>query len=200
MAKSKRLKQLLTRITFLEQNILPAARLDGNYTKIERDLIKSYLLLVHAEIEAYFEDRAKEKVNNALSKWRLNRQKSTCLKSVLAFSGNDISYSNERKSDSNNIEFRMNKAVNHFLGLVNKNNGVKQNDIINLIIPIGIELSDLDNTWLNTMDSFGSARGNIAHNSIAVQAALDRNTEKDRINMQIIPEIERIDELIQKLI
>jgi hypothetical protein len=200
MAKSRRLNQLLTRIAFLEHNILPAERLDGNYTNVERDLIKSYLLLVHAEIEAYFEDRAKEKVNKALTKWSTNRQKSSCLKAVLAFSGNDISYDNVKKTDSNDIEYRINRAVNHFLSLVNKNNGVKQNDIINLIIPIGIEMSELDNTWLNTMESFGSTRGNIAHNSIAVQTALDRNTEKDRINTQIIPEIERLDQLIQKII
>jgi RiboL-PSP-HEPN len=199
MAKSKRLKQLLSRIAFLEQNILPAEKLDGSYTKVERDLIKCYLLLAHAEIEAYFEDRAKEKVSSALTKWITNRQKSTCLKSVLAFSGNDINYDNTPKTDSKNIEFRMNKAVNHFLSLVGKNNGVKQSDILNLIIPIGIELSQLDNTWLNTMDSFGAARGNIAHNSIAVQRLLDRNTERDRINIQIIPEIERLDTLIQKL-
>lgn len=200
MARSKRLKQLLSRVSFLERNILPSERVDGNYSKVERDLIKSYLLLVHAEIEAYFEDRAKEKVNRALIKWKVNRQKSNCLKSVLAFSGNEISYQNLKKSDSNNIEFRMNKAVSHFLALVNKNNGVKQSDIINLIIPIGIELSELDNTWLNTMDSFGSTRGNIAHNSISVQTEVDRNTERDRINNQIIPEIERLDKLIQKLI
>jgi hypothetical protein len=31
----------------------------------------------------------------------------------------------------------------------------KSGDILNLILPIGIELSDLDETWLNIMDSFG---------------------------------------------
>ncbi|BDX37813.1 hypothetical protein CYCD_11680 [Tenuifilaceae bacterium CYCD] len=199
MAKSRRLKQLLSRIAFLEQNILPAERLDGNYSKIESDLIKAYLLLVHAEIESYFEDKAKEKVGKALNKWMASRKKSTCLKAVLAFSGNDLSYENIRKADSNSIEYRMNKSVSHYLNLVNKNNGVKQSDILNLILPIGIELSDLDETWLNIMDSFGSTRGNIAHNSTTVQQQLDRNTEMNRINNQILTEIVRLDELIQKI-
>jgi hypothetical protein len=199
MAKSRRFKQLLSRIAFLESKILPQERIDGNYTKVESDLIKSYLLLVHAEIEAYFEDKARDKVNHALNKWKTNRQKSTCLKSVLAFSGNDISYENKPKSDSNNIEFRINCAVSHFLSLVGKNNGVKKNDILNLMIPMGLEISQLDDTWLNTMDSFGAIRGKIAHNSIAVQTMLDRNSERSRINDQIVPEIERLDALIQKL-
>jgi hypothetical protein len=199
MAQSRRLVQLKKRIAFLEQNILPAERIDGNYSKVERDLIKSYLLLVHAEIEAYFEDKAKEKVSKSLNKWTTLRQKSTCLKSVLAFSGNDINYDKLSKTESKSIEFRMNRAVNHFLSLINKNNGVKQNDILNLIIPIGIELSQIDDTWLNIMDAFGSTRGNIAHNSIAVQRQLDRNTERDRVNNQILPEIVRLDELIKRI-
>lgn len=199
MAKSKRLKQLLSRLDFLERNILPAQRLTGNYTKIERDLIKSFLLLAHAEIEAYFEDKVTEKVNKALDKWTNERKKSACLSAVLAFSGNELSYENIRKVDSNNIEFRVNRAVSHYLGLVNKNNGVKEKDILNLIIPIGIELSELDNTWLSIMEAFGATRGNIAHKSNVVQQQLDRNTERDRIVNQILPEIERLDNLIGKL-
>ncbi len=199
MVKSRRLKQLLSRIEFLEKNILPAERVNGNYTKKESDLIKSYLLLVHAEIEAFFEDRVMDKLDSALNKWTNNRKKSTCLKSVLAFAGNDLSYEKSKKSDSIKIEFRMNRAVNHFKSLIYKNNGVKQNDIINLMIPVGIEFDELDETWLNIMEAFGSTRGNIAHNSLRVQNQLDRNTEKNRINNQIIPEIVRLDALLKKL-
>lgn len=200
MAKSIRLKQLLSRIIFLENNILPSVRIDGNYSKKENDLIKSYLLLVHAEIESYFEDCVMQKVNIAFQKWTITRKKSTCLKSVLAFSGNDISYDKTKKTDSNNIEFRMNRAVNHFKGIIQKNNGVKENDILKLFLPLGIELDELDETWLNVMESFGSTRGNIAHNSLRVQRQLDRDTEMKRINNQIIPEIERLDGIIKRII
>jgi hypothetical protein len=199
MAKSRRLIQLQSRISFLENNILPKERILGNYTKKENDLIRSYVLLVHAEIEAYFEDRAKEKANYALVKWVSFRKKSSCLKSILAFAGNDISYEGIKKSDSNNIEFRINKAVTHFINLINKNNGVKQNNILNIIIPLGIELYEIDNTWLSVMDTFGSIRGNIAHSSLRVQNQIDRNTERDRVNLHILPEIERLDTLIRKL-
>ena len=199
MAKSRRLTQLLSRLDFLERNILPAQRLTGNYTKTERDLIKSFLLLAHAEIEAYFEDIVTEKVKKALNKWTTERKRSACLNAVLAFSGNELSYENEKKVNSNNIVFRINRAVSHYLGLVNKNNGVKEKNILNLILPIGIELSELDNTWLSVMEAFGTTRGNIAHNSSVVQQQLDRNTERDRIVNQILPEIERLDELIGKL-
>jgi hypothetical protein len=199
MPKSRRLSQLETRITYLERNLLPPPSTTGNYTKIQQDLIRSFVLLVHAEIEAYFEDVAKEKVRKALSSWTANRKKSSCLKAVLAYSGNELSYETAKKVDSNNIAFRLNKAVNHFVSLIQKNHGVKENNLLSILIPLGIELSEIDPVWLSTMDAFGSLRGTIAHNSTSVHTLIDRNTEVQRINTQILPEVQRLDRLISKL-
>jgi len=199
MAKSSRLKKLIKRIDFLETHILPQERVDGNYTKKEVDLIKSYVLLVHAEFEAYIEDKAKDKASKSLNNWGSSRKKSSCLQAILAFSGNEINYDNERKTNTQSIEFRVNKAVNHYLNLIKKNNGVKESDILGILLPLGLELSDLDGTWLSVMDSFGSTRGNIAHNSVGVQLTLDRATELDRIKNQILPELIKLDEKIEKL-
>lgn len=198
MAKSRRLRQLLSRLTFLEQNILPDERIDGNYTKKEQDLIKSFVLLIHAEIEAFIEDRAKEKMNQALSQWNSTRKKSNCLKSVLSFSGNELNFEND--NNAKNIQYRVNKTVAHFMNsVVDKNHGVKEKNILKILLPLGIEINEIDQTWLGIMESFGSTRGNIAHNSMQVQNRLDRSTELNRIKNQIIPELEAIDELIRKL-
>lgn len=199
MPKSRRLSQLETRITFLERNILPSASSTGSYTKIQQDLIRSYVLLVHAEIEAYFEDVAREKVRRALSNWMSTRKKSSCLKAVLAYSGNELSYEKEIKNNSNNISFRLNKAANHFMALIQKNHGIKENNLLSILIPLGIELSDIDPVWLSTMEAFGNLRGTIAHNSTSIHTLIDRNTEVLRINTQIMPEIQRLDQLISKL-
>ena len=199
MANSQRYRFLISRIKFLENNVLPADKPSGNYTKREVDLIKSYVLLVHAEIEAFFEDRAKAKVRKALADWIASRTKSTCLKAVLAFTGNELSYEKRRKEESKSIVYRVNRAVSHYLSSINSNNGVKENDLINMLIPLGIELDELDVTWLSIMDSFGAIRGNIAHNSVGAQSVLDRNSEVQRIQQQILPGIATIDEMIQRL-
>lgn len=73
MSMSKRLKQLTNRLSFLENNILPSEKIDGNYTKKEQDLIRSFVLLTHAEIEAYLEDVAKKRVTKSLSDWNTSR-------------------------------------------------------------------------------------------------------------------------------
>jgi hypothetical protein len=200
MANSLRLRKLIARINFLEDNILPKAKINGNYSKIEVDLIKSFVLLVHAEFEAYFEDKAKDKAQKSYNDWRTSRKKSACLKAILAFAGNEVSYNNTSKLNKNSIEFRMNRAVAHYLELINKNNGVKEDNLLKILLPLGLELNELDETWLSVMDSFGSTRGNIAHNAVGVHSPIDRSSELDRIKNQILPEIMRLDHRIERLI
>jgi hypothetical protein len=199
MAKSRRLRQLISRLNFLEENILPSARVNGNYTKKEQDLIRSYVLLSHAEIEAYIEDKAKDRMSKALADWVRTRKKSSCLKSVLAYTGNEIDFSRDQNA-VNNIEHRIQRTVAHYLNsVVDRNHGVKEKNIISMLLPLGIEYGELDQTWLGIMESFGATRGNIAHNTTQVQNQIDRNTELTRIKSQILPELERVDELIRKL-
>lgn len=197
MANSARYNKLESRIKFIENNLLPQEKISGNYTKKEKDLIRGYILLIHAEIEAYFEDIAKQVVSNAKAKWITNRQKSNCLLSIMAFCSNEIKWEND--PHKNNIEHRINRTTGHYTNGLNGNHGIKSNNIKNILLPIGIEEIQLDQTWLNTMDDFGAKRGSIAHSTHSVQNPIDLKTEKDRINIQIIPEIKALDTIIKAL-
>lgn len=199
MARSIKLRQLFRRVDFLEQQLLPAERIDGNYTTVERDRIRSYLLLVHAEIESHIEELAKTKVTSSLSKFGSTGRLNHCLASILAFSGNEVSYLNQPNVNTQKISFRVNKSVNHYLSQVDLNHGIKSKNVVELFLPLGIKHSDLDPVWLSTMDSFGSLRGNVAHSSIQIQNLIDRNTVKNIVNNQILPEIEAIEELVKKI-
>lgn len=182
---------------FIENNLLPQEKISGNYTKKEKDLIRGYILLVHAEIEAYFEDIAKQVVFTAKSKWTTERQKSNCLLSIMAFCSHEIKWEND--PHKNDIEHRINRTTAHYTNGLNSNHGIKSNNIKNILFPIGIEESQLDQTWLNTMDDFGAKRGSIAHSTHSVQNPIDLKTEKDRVNIQIIPEIRALDSIIRSL-
>lgn len=195
---SRRLNQLVSRLSYLENNILPAERIDGNYTKKEQDLIRSYILLSHAEIEAYLEDIVKYKITKSLQSWNASRTKSHCIKSVIAFVGSDISYEND--PNANKLQHRVNRTVAHYQNaLVDKNHGIKEKNILKILLPLGIEINQLDQTWLSVMDSFGSTRGMIAHSSFTVTNTIDRNTELNKIKTIIIPELINIDTLISNL-
>jgi hypothetical protein len=195
---SKRLKQLTNRLSFLENNILPSEKIDGNYTKKEQDLIRSFVLLTHAEIEAYLEDVAKKRVTKSLSDWNTSRTKSNCIKSIVSFVGHELKFEND--VHANNIQYRVNKTVAHYMStVVDKNHGIKEKNILKVLLPLGIEINELDQTWLSVMESFGSTRGLIAHSSFNVQTSIDRNTELNRIKNHILPELANIDNLIKKL-
>jgi len=199
MAHSLRHKKLLSRISELEKNLLPNPKLNGDYTKKESDLIRSYVLLSHAEIESYFEDIAESKVQKALFYWISSRKKSNCLLSIMAFCSEEINWGKIQKTNKEKLDFRINKVTNHFLNKLNNNHGIKSENILNILLPIGIESHELDQTWLNTMDNFGSKRGQFAHMSSSVQSQIDLVTEKNNINKSILPEIENIDLLVKKI-
>lgn len=195
---SRRLQQLLSRLDFLEKNILPSEKIDGNYTKKEQDLIRSYILLSHAEIEAYLEDIVKNKIAKSLQSWNSSRRKSHCIKSVISFVGGDVSFENDNNADK--LQYRINKTISHYQrAFVDMNHGIKEKNILKILLPLGIEFDELDQTWLSTMDSFGSTRGLIAHKSFTVSHTIDRNTELNRMKNQILPELANIDSIITKL-
>ena len=197
MANSARHKKLISRISFIESELLPPIKLSGNYTKKESDLIRSYVILSHAEIESYFEDIASDIVTRSLQAWITSRAKSTCLLSIMTFCGEDIKW--ENRNDKNTIESRIRVTALHYLNLLKSNHGVKSKNILKILLPIGIEENALDQTWLTVMDEFGKKRGSFAHSSHIVQAQIDLKTEKDRINLYILPEIETLDLLIKKI-
>ena len=47
-----------------------------------------------------------------------------------------------------------------------KNHGIKEKNILGLLLPIRLSMSDINQTWLATIDSFGSDQGNTAHRSV----------------------------------
>jgi hypothetical protein len=197
MANSSRHKKLKSRISFIESELLPPIKLSGNYTKKESDLIRSYVILSHAEIESYFEDIASEIVTRSLQAWITSRRRSTCLLSIMTFCGEDIKW--ENRNDKNTIETRIRVTAGHYINLLKSNHGVKSKNILKILLPIGIEESSLDQTWLIEMDAFGKKRGSFAHSSYIVQSQIDLKTEKDRLNLYILPAIETLDLLIKKI-
>jgi len=197
MANSRKYNALISRIHFLENTILPNVRISGNYTKKESDLIRSYVLLVHAEIEYYFENVAKDKAVKSLRKWMNNRKKNNCLLAIMAFCSAEINWDKKSKINKTKLDYRINETVNHYIGRLNNNNGVKAKNIRDILLPIGIEEHELDEAWLSIMDSFGVTRGMIAHNTIGVQRPIDLVIEKNNINQYILREIQRLDELLK---
>lgn len=171
--------------------MLPDSKPTGNYTKKEQDRIRGFVVLVHAEIESYIEDRASAKITLELSRWRNNRKRSNCIKAVMAFLSSEISFVNDNNKKS--LEHRILRVVSHYLGLVQKNNGIKKKNIYSLLLPIGLEVDNIDPLWLEEMNTFGAFRGEIVHTTHSVQSPIDRDIELNRITNNIMPGLSIID-------
>lgn len=193
MSRSKRFIELFKRIKSIEKNLLPRIKTPGDYTKRELDMIRSYKLLVHAEIEAYVEERAKEKAISAVKSWKASRTKSNVLLALMSYNDIDyISFSNEKNTSDRDITVRIEKAVKQFMTKVSNNHGIKEINILEMLCPIGIEISELQQAWLNDLNSFGLSRGLVAHTSAKTQQPLDPVSEKNLIT-SIIKELENVD-------
>ena len=187
-----------TQFRFLNRNlnrikkifISMKVRSDGTYTEREQAMASAYGLLAHAEIEYYFETVAEEVVLNAYKKWESDKKPSHVLMSLAIFMDikeeipEIISKGTIDKDKEGLIEKRLEVYVKKYMGILGKNNGIKEINLLKMLLPLGIHLNEIDTTFLSSMNSFGHDRGEIAHNSIKTQILIDPFTkEKDVINI-----------------
>jgi hypothetical protein len=188
MANTQRYKQLAKRIKVIENSYLPATNLAGNYSCKEQDNLRAFLLLVHAEMESYFEEVAENKAKNAFKAWKNNRTKSNVLLSLVSFC--------KVENSDHSLEKNINASLTAYIKKLKKNHGIKEKNLLDILLPVGIEYNNLDTTWLSTMTSFGSNRGEVAHSTAKVQQPLDPVTLKNTVNL-ILSEIQKIDQQLK---
>lgn len=162
---------LQRRTSALQKNLLPKrASLTGQYTKRQLDGIAAYFVLVHAEIESYFEDKTLQLVDASLNMWTAQQRLSKSLFSmVLYYEGHrkgppqsfDPNQFKDRKLDS-----LIHGAVAQHKSRIVSNNGIKEKDLCEILFPVGFSYTDLDSTLVASLDSFGQRRGNFAHQSL----------------------------------
>src|SRR5690554_4327391 len=100
MPVSTRFKEMRTRLKELRRHLLPAKfSPTGEYSDRQLDRARGYRLLVHAEIESYLEDVAREVATKAIQEWSNNKKPSTILLSFLASYHSGWDTNDERTND-----------------------------------------------------------------------------------------------------
>lgn len=186
MALSTRFERLRTNLSALRKELLPKSLSNASYLPLWHTRATAYRVLAHAEVESYLEDRAEELLLASLRNWRSNATVSRVLLALLAFSQREV------QSPPDTLQAPLNKAAKwpDLIELGNKidacarmyhrviktNHGVKEPNLLALLLPLGFPTSALDPALLNQMNTFGSARGQAAH-SARIQTAVDPKTE-----------------------
>jgi hypothetical protein len=89
-------------------------------------------------------------------------------------------------------------ALSQYRILHDKNNGVKEENLLRLILPVGIRRDDLDALWITNLNEFGRKRGEVAHRAVGAQQQIDPQTEWQVVKDLLIG-LEKLDKLIVAL-
>jgi hypothetical protein len=194
MPTPKRLQRLLTRIEKLKAHFLPATfSLTGRYNQRQRDHTKAFLLLVHAELESYFEDRARRLIENAQARYQRSGMCTPVLSRVLV-------YHNAIKDDLGPVSTRaVGKAVNYYLGHLDKNHGIKEEHLLTIFLPLGIGHAALNAQLVTACNQLSQKRGQFAHASFKTHQQVDPKSELENIRLNILPELKNLEKQLRKL-
>ena len=211
MPKSLRFRQLTKELNRLKKQFLPRKFSEINeYSERQLALIFAYRVFAHAEIESYLEDRVWDTVQTAKNIWDNQGKASGVLLCVIAFSGQEMENppdtitplkGNKNVSlDKLKITKKIDIVIRCFKSVIDQNHGIKETNLLKLLLPIGIDSDDLDKVWLANMNTFGEERGEIAHSSgIKTKKTPNPADELERVK-QIIQELEKVDQLITNLL
>ena len=211
MPKSPIFRQLTKELNRLKKQFLPRKFSEiNNYSERQLALTLAYRVFAHAEIESYLEDRVWDTVLAAKKIWDNQGKASRVLLCLIAFSGQEMENppdtitplkGNKNVSlDKLKITKKIDIVIRCFKSVIDQNHGIKETNLLKLLLPIGIDSDDLDKVWLANMNTFGEERGEIAHSSgIKTKKTPNPADELERVK-QIIQELEKVDQLITNLL
>ncbi|CAM5586480.1 HEPN domain-containing protein [Streptomyces griseorubiginosus] len=199
---SSRFQDLETRIADLEKHLIPSPfDPTGSYDDVVYELTRAFKVLVHAEFEAFIEDRVIEVVNTAFSRWEYSGVISTSLLSVVAYKESlhsmpeSLSDASQKKKYPD-LKARVEAAKNEFNRYVRtQNHGIKEKNILRLLMPIGITEKEIDPVWLNATETWATARGEVAHKAAKMQVRPDPQNEVKAVR-QILAGFRDVDVLM----
>jgi hypothetical protein len=191
----KRLRRLLSRLDRLEAHFLPRVfSLTGRYASRQHDYTKAFLLLVHAELESYFEDTARRIVSRAEARYRRKGVCTLVLSRLLV-------YHHATKDDLGPVsQHAVVKAINYYFDHLDKNHGIKEKNLLTIFLPLGVQHADLGSQLVNACNQLAQKRGQFAHASFKTHQQVDPKTESDNIRKNILPELRNLESHLKKLI
>ncbi len=165
------------RLRYLRAHFLPRRfSPTGSYLDSEVDMALAYRLLVHAEIEAYLEDRAKTTIMSNVSQWKTDRQPRVAILSLLSHHAQRKAVEARFKANHGRIdrvECAVEAATDAYIHVIKTNHGIKEKNLLSILGPLGVVINQ---AWLIGMDSFGADRGTAAHSAIQAYRPPDPQT------------------------
>lgn len=185
------------------------SRLDFEDVEIRK--IIAFRLLVHAEVEEYIEESCRAIANGAWARWQSSAQPTKPLLALVAFSAQHLGLPpgewqapqpTQRKlwPDKVTLTNRVNLAISAYNMLLKENHGIKESNLMRVLLPVGVPWSDVPPVLVAQMDSYGASRGAVAHVSFgSVSKSVSPVDEWDSANNLVaqLKDLEAIFELLR---
>ncbi|WP_406169588.1 HEPN domain-containing protein [Streptomyces sp. NBC_00996] len=188
---SSRFIELEKRIGELRQGFLPQS-FDPTvlYEETVYEHTRAFRILAHAEFESFIEDRVIEVIDQAVSDWKASGSISTSLLAVVAYRESappipeSLSEAAARPAKYPALEARIDAARTDLHRYArNQNHGIKEKNLLRLLLPIGLQEVEIDSAWLNTTETWATARGDTAHKGAKMQVRPDPQKELKTVNV-----------------
>ena len=179
----------------------------GDYSARELDRARGFRLLAHAEIEAFIEDVTFDAAKRSVSAWSRDRTTGDTLFCLIAHYHHGFAVDQfesppfpdtSRPKMKESIKELVDVAMRQYKSIHSTNNGVKEDNIVRLILPIGVRKTDLDPLWITNLNEFGKQRGDVAHSTAKAQQRIDPRSEWQVVSDLLIG-LQKLDELISEL-
>lgn|SRR5690606_400563 len=134
-----------------------------------QELARAFVALAHAEFEYYVEE-ALRGLATAVLNGAVSGHFSRASMALLSFSGipslnGGATLSAGKRKNPRQLATRFGDAHGALVAIVDGNNGVRERHLAAMAIPLGLDASSIDATWLNDLDAFCSLRGAFVHMS-----------------------------------
>ncbi|MGW1511348.1 HEPN domain-containing protein [Streptomyces sp. NPDC002394] len=201
---SPRFQELEKRITELRQSFLPA-QFDptGLYDDLAYEHTRAFRVLAHAEFESFIEDRVIGLIDEAMSRWQAQGEVSVILLAAVAYRETaysipeSLSEAAAKKKKFPTLKERVEGARSDVHRYVrNQNHGIKEKNLLRMLLPIGIDQDALNTAWLSDVDTWATARGDAAHKGAKVQVQPDPQKEKDAVE-RVLAGFRELDEQME---
>jgi hypothetical protein len=198
MRTSPEFRKLESRIKELKKRFLPRrVSATGSYSAAELDGARAFRVFAHTALEVYFEDRAFAIATKALSKFIADNTPSGPLTALIANRAGESKGLPKKLATNISVLSIAQNAYGQYKHIINNNHGVKIDCLLPMLLPIGIVESEIDSTWIATIDGFGAKRGQTAH-AATVTYSIDPVDDINTVNL-ILAGTRDIDEMLTLL-
>lgn len=177
-------------------NKLNAEEIFNNIEKYQMTA-KAYVLLVHAELEKYFEILAIMIARDSFFEFDTNKKPTLPLLSLTSTNLYIIKDQNNKDSDTD-FKTRVKGFFSKYIDLVKGNNGIKAKNVYELFWKLGVSKDAIGDNLLSLLDSYGTKRGAIAHTGKLANKQLLNIKDEENSVRQLIEEIDKFDSFIEE--